>query len=649
MGKEHIHAKKAHVHSALDAFLAQAEHESDDLWAKLTAWQPAGFEKHHFTAEELHDRLITFAAGAGACFTLLGIFAILAVSRRRYGSLPRAYLAITASISASIEKLQQARNRGYLYHAVVAPVDEEEDEEVVEEEWVKSMEDRWIKRSCTPRRQRGLQPDRFPTDYFGHISEEAKAKDKAKLVAKIAALREKNGGELPEDMKHLEQEEEALPKAAEAPGKLKQATEPAISAEEREELFRIQVEEFRDKHNTGGSRFFANSIFYLKMPISALLYMLYAATCVGIPLLAAKSASCSQGFPWEAHVPFLGVFLVVKFWELFLFTYDDSVPGQLGMFEFVIKFGSSFLGFMDGYSDAVAIVIAHACGSDLWYWMAFFYVFGVIFMQWFVMGILALWLDSSGTCFFKMMHMDALSLCCTMAPTDKHALLVWKFVNIFRTVFEDVPQCILQLMFIHYVKRNYIMMISVVIGVATSFLAVSAALKRAAEAAGTNWERLQALGTMNRALNDGDMKAFSNAAATAEADKTVDADEIHSQWAKAEVQFDLPCGRRFFHTTNETPSDQIRSLLERPQQNESHYGDACRTVTFAKEAAEAREAFWKKAEAIESSPFKRGEHHEARYIKKVYESQRRTVEWAIQMQEEREARIQAMLVDAPAK
>merc|ERR1719162_2176254 len=99
-----------------------------------------------------------------------------------------------------------------------------------------------------------------------------------------------------------------------------------------------------------------------------------------------------------------------------------------------------------------------------------------------------------------------------MDPNDKYALWVWRFVNIFRTLFEDLPQCVLQLLFIHYVKQNYFMVVSVVIGVGTSFLAVLAALKRAGEAAGTNWERLQTLGNMNKALVDKDIAFFAAAA-----------------------------------------------------------------------------------------------------------------------------------------
>lgn len=272
-------------------------------------------------------------------------------------------------------------------------------------------------------------------------------------------------------------------------------------------------------------------------------------------------------------------------------------------------------------------------------------------MQWVVMAILSLCFDSSGTCFFKMMHMDALAMCCVMEPTDKHALRVWRMVNIFRTLFEDLPQCVLQILFVIHVKKNYVMIVSVLIGVATSCLAVLAAMKRAAEAAGTNWERLQSLATMNKALASDNFKGFATAAAAAEADNILDADELHAQWVKAEDAFDLPCGRKYIPIGGAPlePTDEVRQALERSvaEGGSGKYSDSLRSVEFAQEAAAKRGDFLRELETPGCAAIKRGVHHEARHTKGIYDSQRRTVEFAIQAQEEREKRIQAMLVDAP--
>lgn len=602
--------------------LGQAKHAFDSTWSVLTSPHVGpSLRKRHFTKKELHERLICFGLAAGSCLSLLAFLGVLAIAKRKHGSLRRAYGVFFDSI-AKWKSFANSSNQAY--HRLEA-----------EELLIDDKNDSW------------------PASFVKEASAEDRAKDKAKLDAKLALLRQQNDGVLPEEYEHLV-EEAAEDSEASKPGKTRAAGQASnlddkITASAKADLFQIQ-KEWKQEHKTTNVGF-VDWILWAKIPISIFLYLCYACTCVGIPLWAARSASCTQGFPWEVHAPFLCVFFIVKLWELFLFACDDSIPGQLGTRQFCIKFGSSFLGFMDGYSDAVSIVIAHACGSDLWYLMAFFYLFGVVFMQWFVMGILSLRLDSSGTCFYKMMHMDALSLCCRMDDkTDKHALLAWRLVNIFRTLLEDVPQCVLQLLFIHYVKQNYVMVISVVIGVCTSFLAVWAALQRAADAVGMNWERLQALSDMNKAIADNDMKAFADAAAKAEAEGYLEAEELDEQWVKAETAFDLPCSRPYvaLPVANEAEEGQeeILARLERSAAGESRYSDGLRTISFAIEAASKREQFLRAAETLESAAFKRGVHHEGSHTKHEYDSRRRTVEFAVRAQEEREKRIQAMLVDA---
>eukprot|EP00928_Gymnodinium_smaydae_P002518 TRINITY_DN10909_c0_g1_i1.p1 TRINITY_DN10909_c0_g1~~TRINITY_DN10909_c0_g1_i1.p1 ORF type:complete len:417 (-),score=50.64 TRINITY_DN10909_c0_g1_i1:194-1444(-) len=218
---------------------------------------------------------------------------------------------------------------------------------------------------------------------------------------------------------------------------------------------------------------------------------------MGIPLSNASTVTCSNGFFWETHMLFFAVFMLTKLVEICLYEGDSTIVGQLSLFQFLFRFVCSFLGYSDGYTDATAIVIARSCddpfAQTLGQWMLYTYIGGVVIAQWLVIAVMA-FLDPSQACLFKVLHMDALASCITL-PDDQRR--TWVAINIARTVCEDIPQAVLQTLFVLKVKRNYFMMLSICMGVGSSCKAVWDASHRLLEAAG-------AYESFKSALADGD-------------------------------------------------------------------------------------------------------------------------------------------------
>jgi len=215
------------------------------------------------------------------------------------------------------------------------------------------------------------------------------------------------------------------------------------------------------------------------------LFLAYVGTSVGIPIINASHVSCEHGFFWEDHVPFFGLFLVTKFVELWLYTSDVTVHGDLDCVTFMVKFLPSFLGYLDGYTDATAITIAHACHDNqiaqkLWISMACTYAIGVIFSQWIVVAYMAN-KDPTQASLMKLIHFDALSSCISL-PEESQT--TWFVVNMVRTLGEDIPQAIQQSLFIIFIQNHPFMVLSVVVSVGSSVKAMVDAYNRTALAAG---------------------------------------------------------------------------------------------------------------------------------------------------------------------
>merc|ERR1719323_911547 len=150
----------------------------------------------------------------------------------------------------------------------------------------------------------------------------------------------------------------------------------------------------------------------------------------------------------------------------------------------MFKFGSSFLGYVDAYTDATSVVIAHSCDDPLAQTlsviMAVTFVLGVVVAQWGVVAYLAIQ-DPSQACFMKVLHMDALASCVSL-PKDQEK--TWHRLHMARTLAEDVPQALLQTVYTVKVKQNYFVMLSVCVGLASSAKAMYDAFHRALLAAG---------------------------------------------------------------------------------------------------------------------------------------------------------------------
>mmetsp|Transcript_15617 Transcript_15617/g.35889 ORF Transcript_15617/g.35889 Transcript_15617/m.35889 type:complete len:629 (+) Transcript_15617:53-1939(+) len=572
--------------------------------------------RSHWTREQLHQRLITFGAWMACWFMILGLAALMALLKRDHGS-------IIAGLAYYKERLKarsgstRGDSRDVFEYALLPGVNADEDDE----SW-----------GSFNRTGAGLTAEELEklakrkADTGGEDPNAPDADDKSKAAASRLGL-------TPEELAARREEK------AKAQG----LAQPLLSVEEKKALIEMQLAESTKKTDN------VSLLQRVKIPISLVLYSIYIFLCIGLPVLTSDAVSCKNGYPWELHMPFFHFFILVKLWELYLLAFDSTLLGVLSLPQFVFTFGSSFLGFADGYSDACSTIVAYKCNSNLWSYMALVYLIGVILLQWIAMGIISLCFDSSRACFFKMMHMDALATCCTLRPTDTKALLAWKMVNWFRCLGEDLPQSALQTLFVLHVKRNYLMIISITIGACTSMLAVYNAAKRAAEAAGTNWERLQSLHGMRQAIDEKNEKQYS-----AQVDRAwesgADPAQILDLEVEAEREFLYLAGQPLVPSAGQSLDDVRREALYAKvieQATESDfYPKRRRTVAFAVEASRGRESFLRELETPESPAYKHGLLHEGRHTKRLYESRRRTVEWAVKAQIERDARIRNMLVEA---
>jgi len=111
-------------------------------------------------------------------------------------------------------------------------------------------------------------------------------------------------------------------------------------------------------------------------------------------------------------------------------------------------------------------------------------VVGVLLLQWGVMFVLACQ-DPSHACLLKLLHMDMLATCVTL-PTEQK--WVWDMLAIVRTVGEDMPQAVLQTIYLVKVKKNFFMLLSVMMAVSASLKALYDARARALAAAGAGEE-----------------------------------------------------------------------------------------------------------------------------------------------------------------
>mmetsp|Transcript_45663 Transcript_45663/g.108744 ORF Transcript_45663/g.108744 Transcript_45663/m.108744 type:complete len:439 (+) Transcript_45663:79-1395(+) len=220
-----------------------------------------------------------------------------------------------------------------------------------------------------------------------------------------------------------------------------------------------------------------------RMLLSAL-FVFYVSCSVGLPYLNASQASCINGFFWEDHMPFLFLFLVTKALELMVYVNDPTMEeARLEWFPFMKTFVPSFLGYIDAYTDATAIVITATCpaeGSELLAkWMIGFYILGVVVAQWMVALTMACG-DETHACLMKLIHWDTCASCISLPPENKSA---WVAVNLARTFLEDIPQAVLQSIFLLRIRPNPFMLVSVAIGVCSSMKGVVDATKRGVAAA----------------------------------------------------------------------------------------------------------------------------------------------------------------------
>mmetsp|Transcript_88021 Transcript_88021/g.156082 ORF Transcript_88021/g.156082 Transcript_88021/m.156082 type:complete len:671 (+) Transcript_88021:1-2013(+) len=596
----------------------------DTLWSTYMPHRSGS--QHMYTPTELKQRLVLFGLWMGLWMVVLGAVSVLAVLKRQHGSIAE---AIEFVRSARRRDLIQIVIEGKQYNEIATESDEEMGVDVTQ------MNSLWC---CSDSILQGPEDEEQPPVLrIVEVSEEDRERDRRKLEAKLEQL-EQYGDEDEENLRgsQAEQEIAELKKIGQTRQKVR-VDEINDAFQNSKELLQIQEQLLQTSERS--------LLQQVKVPVSIMLFLGYIVMCAGMPLLAAGHASCNQGLPWEFHLPFFYFFILVKCWEVILLAFDTSMPGKIGLRWFLLKFCFSFLAFLDGYSDCMSIVIAHDCGSALWHWMALSFVIGVVLLQWVLMGFLSLLLDSSNTCFFKMLHMDALAECCAMKPTEAHALTIWKMVNVARFLFEDLPQSVLQVLFIVNVKKNYVMICSVVVGVITSAKAIVDAGRRAAAAVGTNFEYLKAASDMQTGLEKKDAKVFFEAYDVAEK-SGANLDMLLERAEEAERVFEFKAAA-LVHRIEAQAQETVppANLLQNAQaaSKEDSYVRRRRTMQFAQRAAKRRQRELTSLEGPDSGAVKAGVHSEGRHSWRTYVSRRRTVEFAVQSQEEREKRLLALV------
>eukprot|EP00929_Paragymnodinium_shiwhaense_P058325 TRINITY_DN29199_c0_g1_i2.p1 TRINITY_DN29199_c0_g1~~TRINITY_DN29199_c0_g1_i2.p1 ORF type:complete len:675 (-),score=166.45 TRINITY_DN29199_c0_g1_i2:127-2151(-) len=621
-------------------------HWLDDLWDE---YLPARTEVHRFTKEELQLRFIQFGLWMSFWMTILGLLAVAAVLKRLYGSFGKAW-EILKGMS------WRERVRVILLGRDPNPNDSDSEQELpLLSVRIVELQDVW----CGGGQRKSIDADaealwRLSNDMV-NLDSGLTEEERAMYQEKMLKQRMKSNAELG-DLEPVTKSK-TDDSAAEgdfpflSPRERKEALLKKHASQDlthQEELLELE-QQLQQEQGVPAS---SERLQRLKIPISVALFIGYIVICAAIPFLNADKASCTQGLPWEVHMTFFHFFILVKFWEVYLLAFDTSIPGKISLMAFMVKFGSSFLGFFDGYSDSNAILIAHACGSDLWHWMAICYFIGVILLQWILLGFLSLMADTSNTCFFKMLHMDALAECSAMKPTDTWALPVWRLVNLFRFMFEDLPQSICQTIFVLTVKRNPVMILSIVIGICTSAAAIYAAFRRVAFAVGTNLKSLEAISEMQKCMDQEDEKGFFKAYEKA-VKSGANTDLLEEKCFLAEEKF------KFLSTDSlprvmankKNPSSALRKAADGADKEDAYYRRR-QSLEFALRAAKRRSKERKQAEKdlFEENPArdcakKRGTHDECRHVCHIYAEERswRTMAYAKKAQNEREARLKTMV------
>jgi len=205
------------------------------------------------------------------------------------------------------------------------------------------------------------------------------------------------------------------------------------------------------------------------------------------------------------------------------------------------------------------------------------------------------------------------------------------------------------------VKKNFLMILSIMAGVGASMFAVYSAAKRIALAAGSNLERLQALYALRKAIGEKDADAFESAAKSAKSGGMSE-EEIQEEAVALEVALGYKCAGAVVDLTNKTGGGvyerlvaQVKDYMDaNPTINpEAPYCRARRTLAFAEGVAKRRIRTLQEWETPESQAVIHGYEHEGRRVKQLYNSRRRTVEFAVDAQKRREENISRMLVSAP--
>ncbi|CAE7674945.1 unnamed protein product [Symbiodinium sp. CCMP2456] len=177
------------------------------------------------------------------------------------------------------------------------------------------------------------------------------------------------------------------------------------------------------------------------------------------------------------------------------FTGDELQP-----MAFLWKFCLSFCGYLDAYQDSISIAIALSCSNPLaqtlgWCMLVSFAV-GVVGLQWGVMGFIC-FQDPTKACFLKLIHLDTLAARLTL-PEDFKS--VWHRLHLVRTLCEDIPQAILQTIYILKISRNFFMILSVCTAVGGSLMALVDAVNRRLIATGFRKETIMKVKSLHVAM-----------------------------------------------------------------------------------------------------------------------------------------------------
>jgi len=234
----------------------------------------------------------------------------------------------------------------------------------------------------------------------------------------------------------------------------------------------------------------------LKVVALATIYSPFAVVCLFMPqvmlpvfAMLTNRVNCVDGLDWELHVSFvIAMCINATLWGA-CFGSEDNCKDIKAIFVRAKRCGLYFSAVLDSYTDLTFAALAMSCGSSLGNWALVDFVIGFVVLQQLGGGLLALqakkeecewWIVVVGLlCQYPVFDAD------DFFESKKGCKGSAAAVAVLRTLGEDVPQVVLQLLFTLQVKKNPLVIFSIMQSLANTFASTAMAVKDYVDAGGS--------------------------------------------------------------------------------------------------------------------------------------------------------------------